>query len=183
MHLLIAYSTTEGHSAKVAQFACDMLLSEGHTALICNLDDTVSTPDLEDAEGVILVGSVHERRHSPKLEVFLQAQRVKLSKLPTLLLSVSLSAAFDQGMDEAQDYVIETEMRTGFLPSDVVLVAGAVKPGSYDYFSQQVLRFVVLKDRGYELGTNDHAFTDWGKLRARLHRFVDASFAHRKPAA
>ncbi len=180
MHMLIAYSTTEGHSAKVARFAYDTLLREGHTGTINDLDNVSRMPELAGVDGVVLVGSVHERRHSPALETFMQAQRAWLSKRPTVLLSVSLSAAFEQGIEEARDYVVETELRTGYAPNDTVLVAGAVKPGSYDYFENQVLRFAVLKDREYEVGTSDHEFTDWDALRARLLCFFEASTASRR---
>lgn len=172
MHMLIAYSTTEGHSAKVARFANDTLDSAGHTGELLNLDDLAQLPDLARAKGVILVGSVHERRHSPALETFMLARREWLSERPVLLLSVSLSAAFEQGMEEAADYVTETEMRTGLTVDESVLVAGAIKPGSYDYFANQVVRFVVLKDRDYELGSTEHEFTDWTELDARLRRFI-----------
>ena len=178
MTTLIAYSTTEGHSAKIALFAADQLAKERHVSEVFDLDDSRSRIDLAKFKRVILAGSVHERRHAPALETFMQAQREALTARPVLLLSVSLSAAFDQGMEEAEDYVIETKMRTRYAPSDVVLVAGAVKPNSYDYFAQQVVKFVVLKDRVYEMGTDDHEFTDWSALAERLHHFVESS--HKK---
>lgn len=171
MHMLIAYSTTEGQSAKIAQFAADQMADRGHETTILNLDETRDAPDLTAVQRVILVGSVHERRHSPALETFMQARRVWLSARPVMLISVSLSAAFARGREEAQDYVIETQMRCGFTPDDVVLAAGAVKPGSYDYFAQLVVRFVVLNDREFEMGSSDHEFTDWAALAQRLERF------------
>ncbi len=175
MTTLISYSTTEGHSAKVARFAADLLAKEGHVSEVYDLDDSRSPLDLTEFDLVILAGSVHERRHSPALEVFMQAQRDALSARPVLLLSVSLSAAFDHGMEEAEDYVIETRMRTGFTPTDFVLVAGAVKPNSYDYFSQQVVKFVVLKDRIYQMSSRDHEFTDWSTLARKLYHFLGLS--------
>ena len=171
MHMLIAYSTIEGQSGKIAQFAADHMASHGHQTTVLNLDDSGTTPDLTSVQGVILVGSVHERRHSPALETFMQARRVWLAVRPVMFISVSLSAAFERGREEAQDYVVETQMRTGFAADEVVLAAGAVKPGSYDYFAQSVVRFVVLNDRAFEMGASDHEFTDWAELTIRLERF------------
>jgi len=172
MHVLIAYSTTEGQSAKISQFAADQLARKGHETTGLNLDNTRNMPDLSAIQSVILVGSVHERRHSPALETFMQARRAWLSLRPVMLISVSLSAAFEQGQEEAQEYIIETQMRTRFTPNEVVLAAGAVKPNSYDYFAKSVMRFVVLHDRDFEMGTTGHEFTDWGDLADRLNRFV-----------
>lgn len=171
MHMLIAYSTIEGHTAKIARYAADLLSRDCHTATLHNLDDLTLSPDMTGVDRVILAGSVHERRHSAALETFMVAQGDWLATRPVLLLSVSLSAAFEQGMEEAGEYVKETEMRTGFTPDGVVLVAGAVKPGSYDYFSSQVVRFVVLRDRNYEMSATEHEFTDWQALASDLRAF------------
>lgn len=175
MHILIAYSTTEGQSAKIAQFTADKLARKGHETTVLNLGETRNMPDLTAVQSVILVGSVHERRHSPALETFMQARRAWLSSRPVMLISVSLSAAFKHGREEAEEYVIETQMRTGFTPDEVVLAEGAVKPNSYDYFAKSVVRFVVLNDREFEMGTNDREFTDWEVLTDRLEGFAATS--------
>ena len=116
MHMLIAYSTTEGQSSKIAQFAADHLALKGHETTVLDLDETRSMPDLTAVQSVILVGSVHERRHSPALETFMQARRAWLSLRPVMLISVSLSAAFKHGREEAEEYVIETQCARGLRP-------------------------------------------------------------------
>ena len=97
----------------------------------------------------------------------MQARRAWLSLRHVMLLSITLSAAFEQGQEGAQEYVVETQMRSGFTPDEVVL-AGAVKPGSYGYFAQSVVRFVVLNDQEFEMRSRDHEFTDWDALATRV---------------
>ena len=89
-------------------------------------------------------------------------------------MSVSLNAAFEEGLDEAQDYVTELKMRTGFSPDEEVLVAGAVRTEEYDYFAMQVIRHVVLRNRDHDPASGTHEFTDWDALSARIARFVSS---------
>ena len=64
-------------------------------------------------------------------------------------------------------------MRTGFVADASALVAGAVKPGSYDWFARQVVRNNVLLDRGLDVTDADQEFTDWTALDATLGDFLE----------
>ena len=121
---------------------------------------------------MILAGSVHERRHPRPFEVFLAAKRAEIEACDSLLISVSLSAAFPEGMEEAADYVTEMKSRTGVTPGAELLVAGAVQPSSYDYFATQVVKYVVLRDHQQVRPDEPHEFTDWEALAQGLDAFV-----------
>jgi menaquinone-dependent protoporphyrinogen oxidase len=58
----------------------------------------------------------------------------ELQRRPTLFLSVSLSAAFPDGMLEAQSYVNDFLVNTGWKPTQSLLIAGALRYDEYDYF-------------------------------------------------
>jgi len=90
------------------------------------------------------------------------------------MISVSLKAAFPEGQEEAQDYLTEMKMRTGFEPSQEALVAGAVRTGSYDYFQNQIVRHVVLSGHDVELMDGVKEFTDWDSLGKRVTYFVNS---------
>ncbi|MEY1557238.1 flavodoxin domain-containing protein [Yoonia sp. R2331] len=172
MSVLILFDTIEGHTAKIAAFAQNALAAVGQSVVMCNTSDQKVAPDFSDVTHVVLAAPVHERRHPETFEVVLNASSEELSARKTLLLSVSLNAAFADGLAEAQDYVDEMALRTGFSASDVMLVAGAVKTGSYDYFETQVVRHVLLSDRPYDPSDGEREFTYWDALTARLTRFA-----------
>lgn len=175
MKVLIVYGTIEGHTAKIAQFVEQKAQEMGHDVSLFDTTKRRAPVALEDVDRVVLAASVHERRHPQEFEVFVTAHRELLMERPTLMLSVSLSAAFEDGMAEAREYLIEMKMRTDFTPGEEVLVAGAVKTSSYDYFASQILRHVVLRDRDYDPGQGDHDFTDWDALETTLDRFLAAA--------
>ena len=172
MKILVIYGTIEGHTGKIARFLADELQAAGHEVALVDTADKTTNVSFEGVDKTILAASVHERKHPKLFEMLLAAERNKLAAQDTLFLSVSLMAAFPDTREEAQEFVTEMKMRTGFTPGAEALVAGAVKMSSYDYFSTQVLRHVVLRGGKYDLKEGDHEFTDWEALKATLSDFL-----------
>lgn len=183
MTVLIVYQSVEGQTRTIAEFARDKAQALGRSVVMVDAADKRAEVPFEDAEAVILAAPVHERAHPPKFELLLSTSGPELKARRTLMLSVSLSAAFPEGMEEAQDYLDEMKLRTGFTPDREALVAGAVKTGRYDYFATQVVRFVVLRNRGYDPDAGEREFTDWSELDRILSDFIAGEDAGEAGAA
>ena len=173
MSVLIAYGTVEGQTAKIARFVQEVVRGTGEEAELFDTSDRHHGVDFAPYDKVILAASVHERRHPKEFEVFVTGHHAALAARRTLMLSISLSAAFPEGVEEAQDYVDEMKMRTGLVPDAEVLVAGAVRARRYGYYETQVLRHVVLRDREFDGDAVEHEFTDWQALAERVYGFLD----------
>lgn len=171
MRILVFYATIEGQTGKIAEFIATELRNAGHEPMLHVAEDPRPLP-LDRVDAVILAAPVHERRHPDAFETRLQLQSDALSNLPSLLLSVSLSAAFPERRDEAMDYLVEMKMRTEFTPTAEGLVAGAVKASSYDYYETQIVNRVVLRDRAPVVPGNDIEFTDWDALTETVSAFL-----------
>ncbi|WP_298973299.1 flavodoxin domain-containing protein [uncultured Roseobacter sp.] len=174
MSILLVYATVEGQTGKVADAVQEQLRTMGCEFEVMNTAEKTAPVTFKGVDKVILAAPVHERRHPETFEVFLTAHRQELQKCETLLLSVSLSAAFPEGMEEAKEYVTELKMRTELDPSAEVLVAGAVRSRHYDYYATQVLRHVVLRDQDYNPAVDEHEFTDWEALAIEVAKFTGA---------
>lgn len=172
MEFLIVFETVEGQTQKISEFVAERLRAAGHGVRFFNAADRLASVTFDGIDKVVLAAPVHERRHPKGFEVFVTASRNELKALQTLLISVSLKAAFPEGREEAQDYLIEMKMRTGFDPDREMLVAGAVRTSSYGYFESQIIRHVVLGDRDVELVDGVCEFTDWDALGAELDQFA-----------
>jgi menaquinone-dependent protoporphyrinogen oxidase len=174
MTVLIVFATVEGQTGKIVRFIEEEVRSDGCHVALFDTANRAAPVSFDGVDKVILAAPVHERRHPETFEVFITAHGPSLAGRETLLLSVSLSAAFPAGMEDAEDYVREMEMRTGFTPTETALVAGAVRSDCYDYFAQQVLRHVVLRGRDYDPGQGSHEFTDWPALSRTVSDFLTA---------
>lgn len=173
MSLLIAYGTIEGHSGKIARHVEALARDMGKDVTLFDTGDKRATINVAEFDKAILVASVHERRHPQPFEIFLLAQRAQLEQVRTMMLSVSLSAAFADGMEEAQDYLDEMKMRAQFEPDAELLVAGAVNTRKYDFYATQVLKHVVLRGRNYDPAVQEHELTDWDALSAEVTAFLE----------
>ena len=172
MNVHVLYATLEGQTGKIARFVAERAEAAGHAVTTVDVGEPLAEVDLTGAGAVILAAPVHERRHPQPFEVVVRASREALQARPTLLISVSLKAAFESGLAEAEEYLSDMLMRTGFEPDRTLLVAGAVRAGAYDYFQSQVLRHVVLDGQDVDPGAGAREFTDWDRLAADLDDFL-----------
>lgn len=172
MKVMIIFESVEGQTNKIARFAESTLAAKGHEIQLVDTADRQVEVSYAGIDRVILAAPVHERRHPKSFEVFVAADRELLGELETMMLSVSLKAAFTDSLEEAGDFLTEMEMRTGFEANRKVLVAGAVRPSSYDYFSTQILRHVILEGKDVPIDGETHEFTDWDALDRELTSFV-----------
>lgn len=172
MTVLIAYGTIEGQTGKIAKFVADQVTRSGETTVLFDTSDKTGKLSFEGVDKAILAASVHERRHPEPFEVFVSSNREKFADIPTHLLSVSLKAAFEEGREEAADYADEMKLRTGLKPVSELLVAGAIRTDSYDFYASQILRHVVLDGQEFDPKIRDHEFTDWGEIAKSIDKFL-----------
>ncbi len=175
MKILVVYATTDGQTRKIARFAADRLAEAGHT---------VELVSARDAEGVgpkrfdaaILAGSVHLKAYQPELVGFARGVADTLNAMPTMFISVSLSAAGDDPEDwaglEACD--LQFSSATGWHPKRIEHVAGAFRFTQYDFFRAWAMRWIA-QAKGEEVHPNkDREYTDWMKLGAALEEWAGA---------
>ena len=174
MTVMILFATVEGQTGKIARFVEKEVRRAGQEVVLVDVGEKMASVSYEGIDKVILAAPVHARRHPEPFEVFLVSDRRALANQSTLLISVSLSAAFPEGLEEAGEYLTELKMRTGFTPDAEALVAGAVRTNQYDYFAAQVVRHVVLRGRDFDPSADEHEFTNWQALATKLSEFLAA---------
>jgi menaquinone-dependent protoporphyrinogen oxidase len=173
MRILIAYGTTEGQTRKIAKAVAVRVQELGHDA---HLFDTASLEavDIVAYDKVLVAASVHHERHQGSVEVFVMTSLAELQNRPTLFLSVSLAAAFPEGVPDAQRYADAFLDSTGWKPTTSLLVAGALRYDEYDYFKAQIIEHVVLKCREVQGAKGDYEFTNWENLFRAVDSFIRA---------
>lgn len=172
MNILIAYATTEGQTHKICKTIADQVVELRHQVEM--LDTARKRRDVrsDDFDAFIVAASVHQEKHQNEIEVFVEASRDVLSTKPTMFISVSLAAAFEERASDANKYVTDFIARTGWTPAHTLTVAGAVRSEEYDYFQQQILEHIVLKDRDDFQTAETQEFTDWEELASAVEKFV-----------
>lgn len=174
MKILIVYATTEGQTQIIAERVAAQLREGGHQPELYDAARRPGDLDIGVFDKIIVAGSVHQKQHQRSLEIFALSNLAQLKAKPTLFLSVSLSAAFDDGRADAQSYVDEFFTYTGWQASQALLVAGALRYDEYDYFMEQIVEHVILKGREVNGPAGDHEFTDWDALSRSVEAFAQS---------
>jgi menaquinone-dependent protoporphyrinogen oxidase len=169
--ILVAYGTTEGQTAKIAEFIAEVVRGQGHAADAVNVKQ--SEPGLDGYDAVIVGGSIHMGKHEDDVGNFVRRNRNALERKPSALFSVSLAAHGDTANAEA--YVARFEQETGWRPAQVGLFAGALLYSQYGFFKRQLMKKIV-RDKPGDLSTDtsrDYVYTEWDDVRAFTERFLD----------
>jgi len=173
MKVLVAFGTSEGQTRKISEAIAVRVRGIGDDAQVFDTaGSNLAVLAMDSYDKIVVAGSVHHKRHQDSVEDFVMAKLSELERKPTLFLSVSLSAAFPEGMAEAQSYVDTFVASTGWKPTQFLTVAGALQYTEYDYFQEQVIEHIVLKGRKVEGPKGDLEFTDWPVLFRVIDSFV-----------
>lgn len=165
MYCLIAYASTDGQTRKIARFAADRLAGQGHAVELLNVEDAEGL-DLDRFDAAILAASVHVGGYQKAFRRFVTAEKVRLDAMPTLFLSVSLSAAGNDPMDwkGLRELLAEFQEDTGWTAGRTEQVAGAFRFSEYDFFRAWAMRRIAdQKGQPVEAG-GDKEYTDWAAL-------------------
>lgn len=184
-HILIAYATGHGQTAKVARAIADRLMEAGDAVTLVRADELPHHRDLPrgmtpaDFDAVVVGASVHFGRHQRAVHDFVRAHRDALARVPGAFFSVSGAAADPSsgGQAEARRYVDEFTSRTGWRPERTETIAGAMSYTQYSPVMRWVLRGISRRRGGPTDASRDHEMTDW----AQVGRFADAIAARLAP--
>jgi menaquinone-dependent protoporphyrinogen oxidase len=177
VNVLIVYGTTEGQTRKIAEWAAKHIRDHGHVVTLYDTADAGPHLDINAFEAFVIAASVHQEQHQKVIKNFATAHRETLNAKPSAFISVSLSAVLEETRPEAQSYVDRFIALTGWQPAMALLVGGALRFTEYDYFQEQIVKYIVMR-RGVVSETDcDREFTDWNALAGFLDDFLQMAAA------
>jgi len=174
LNVLIIYGTTEGQTRKISEWTATHIRGRGYRAELHDSAAPVFNLDLETYDAFIIAASVHQERHQETVINFVAAHLEALDAKPSAFISVSLSAVLEGGGMEAQKYVDRLVTMTGWKPRMTLLLGGALRFTEYDYFQEQIVKFIVMKGGATSTG-RDSEFTDWDALANFVDRFLETA--------
>lgn len=172
VNILIAYGSTEGQTKKIAETIASEIDAMGHETVLFDTARKQKDLEPEKFDKIILAGSVHQKDYQEGLKLFISANSDILATKPTLFISVSLASAFEDRQEEAGDYVSSLSTRLNWKPTDILLVAGAIKYDEYDYFKEQIIKHIALRGQSVDIEDGEHEFTDWSDLSKNVTAYV-----------
>jgi len=169
--ILVAYGTTEGHTAGIAERIAEVIRRQGHQAEVIDLRRS-GVNHLDSYDAVIIGGSIHMGKHEEYVADFVRKGGVALERVPSAFFSVSLAAHGD--MDNARAYVKNFEQETGWRPAQVGFFSGALLYREYGLLKRLMMKKIV-RDKPGNLSTDtsrDHDYTDWDEVEQFAEDFL-----------
>ena len=160
--VLIAYATTEGHTARIAERIAQALRGRGHAVETRRAADCRTPLQPEKYDGVIVGASIHYGRHPGHLRSLVRAHRSALETRPSAFFSVSLSAGGPGAKPDAARGYVELFLRqTRWNPDLTATFAGALQFSKYGPFKRLVMVAFVGLAGGDTDTSRDYEYTDW----------------------
>jgi menaquinone-dependent protoporphyrinogen oxidase len=172
--ILVLYGTTDGHTAKIAARLGETFREAGCDVAVAHAGSVVTDAWPERYDGVVVAASVHIGSYQRPVRRWVEAHAEQLSRMPSAFLSVCLGILEHQPeVDrELQDMFERFLRRTGWRPTVVKPVAGAVPYTRYGWFKKWMMRRMVAKVSGDTDTTRDYEYTDWEDLRTFAQDFL-----------
>jgi menaquinone-dependent protoporphyrinogen oxidase len=169
--IFITYGTTEGQTAKIADFISDVLRDHGHDVTVIDVNDAANTI-AEGYDAVIVGASIHMGKHDKHVIDFVRKNQDTLARLPSAFFSVSLAAHGDTA--EAEGYVEQFEQETGWQPDKVALFGGALLYTQYGFVKRHMMS-KIARDKPGTLDvdlTRDYVYTEWDGVKRFAEHFA-----------
>ena len=170
--ILIAFGTTEGQTARIADHIADAIRKYGVEAEALDLKRSKDV-SVDGYDALIVGGSIHMGKHQEDVADFVRKHRAVLERRPSAFFSVSLAAHGD--MENAEAYVENFEQQTGWRPTKVGLFSGALLYRKYGFLKRYMMKRIVRdKPGGVSTDTSrDHVYTDWDQVKRFAEDFLE----------
>ncbi len=171
MKILVLYATTEGQTRKIAEAVASQFQGDDMT-----LVDVVDAPDNLNPvqfDAAVIAASVHMHKYQSAITRFARDHHADLNQMPSLFISVSLSAAGDDPDDlrGVAECVEKFKAETSWNPQQTLQVAGAFRFTKYDFFKSWAMRRIA-KDKKIKVNPHeDLELTDWSALTRDIQSF------------
>lgn len=172
MRLLIAYSTTDGHTLEICERIAHIVRGEGHDVDMCELEQLFS-PTLEACDRVVIGASIRYGHHRPAVASFIARHQAELDARPNAFFSVNaVGRKPHKRQADTNPYVRKFLRQISWQPQQVEIFGGRIDYPRYGFFDRNMIRLIMWMTGGPTDPRSVTDFTDWAQVDAFAHRMV-----------
>jgi menaquinone-dependent protoporphyrinogen oxidase len=172
--ILVVYSSTHGHTEKIAARIAAALEHDGAAVDLHQLAPAKLGPTPLDYDAVVVGGSIHAGHHQRELVDWVKLHRTGLQMRPSAFFTVCLTAADDtqESREATRAYLDDFVETTGWTPRSSATFAGALQYREYDFATRLVMRLLMHRHDHPSDISRDYDFTDWDAVDRWAHAFA-----------
>jgi menaquinone-dependent protoporphyrinogen oxidase len=165
-NILIAYASGYGHTETIARHIGAVLRSCNDAVDVIDTDAHSQTMGLQRYQAVIVAAPIHAGGYPPSVVRFVQTNVDALNATTSVFCSVGLAVASrtSNGRAQTQPIVDAFLKKTGWQPTRVQLVAGALAYSKYNMLVKFIMRRIAKHEGGDTDTSHDYVYTDWAAI-------------------
>lgn len=177
--VLILYSTTDGHTARISARLQQTVEAQGHAVVVAPIDAAATLP-LQSFDAIVIGASIRYGRHNKRVGEFIRRNLALLEARPNAFFSVSIVARKpNRNRPDTNPYLRRFLRQTAWRPQLLAVFAGKLDYPRYRFFDRLMIRLIMKMTRGPTDPRTVIDYTDWQQVEA-FGRDIAASAAGKK---
>jgi menaquinone-dependent protoporphyrinogen oxidase len=165
-HVLILYSTTDGHTLAICRRVGEVVEQEGHRVTLQCIDE-VPGIDIAPYDKVVVGARIRYGKHTPQVFDFARTHKQALDVKPNAFFTVNVVARKpEKNTPETNPYMRKFLARSAWRPKELAVFAGRIVYARYGWRDRMIIRFIMWMTKGPTAPDTDVDFTDWKKVEA-----------------
>lgn len=172
-HILILYSTTDGHTLTICERIRDRLEQDRHRVELRSIDRAAAL-DPAAYDKLVIGASIRYGRHSKPVYDFIADNEAILTEKPSVFFSVSAVARKpNRQQPDTNPYVRKFLRQIRWRPDEVGVFAGKIDYPRYRLFDRLLIRLIMAITKGPTDPDAVVEFTDWDQVERFARRVGD----------
>ena len=159
--VLLAYSTTDGHTPRICERLRQVIEQQGHAARLVPLSQADAL-DLAAFDVIVIGASIRYGKHQPEVAQFIAQHQALLESKPNAFFTVNIVARKpNKNRPENNPYLLKFLRTISWKPQLLGVFAGKLDYPRYRFIDRQMIRFIMLITKGPTDPSVVVEFTDW----------------------
>jgi len=172
-NILVAYSTTDGHTPRICERLRQVMAQRGHRVTVSALAQAPAL-DLNDFDMIVIGASIRYGKHQPQVAEFITRHQALLERKANAFFTVNIVARKpEKNRPETNPYLIKFLRQITWKPKLLEVFAGKLDYPRYRVFDRLMIRFIMLMTSGPTDPKAVIEFTDWSRVEAFGQKLSD----------
>ncbi|MGE5384731.1 MAG: menaquinone-dependent protoporphyrinogen IX dehydrogenase [Betaproteobacteria bacterium] len=172
-NILILYSTTDGHTRKIAERIREVIEEGPHHVTLLHIVEAAAV-DLHSFDQIVIGASIRYGRHSCEVIDFIRGNAQLLASKDNAFFSVNIVARKPAKNQPATNpYLIKFLRRIAWRPHLLAVFAGKLDYPRYGVLDRTMIRFIMWMTGGPTDPATVKEFTDWRQVEQFGERLRD----------
>ncbi|WP_394756309.1 menaquinone-dependent protoporphyrinogen IX dehydrogenase [Rhodoferax sp.] len=171
--ILVVYSTTDGHTRHICERLQQVMVQQGHAAIVVPLAQADAL-DLDSFDKIVIGASIRYGKHQPMVKQFIERHQALLERKANAFFSVNIVARKpEKNRPDTNPYLIKFLRTLSWQPQLLGVFAGKLDYPRYRLVDRFMIRLIMLMTNGPTDPKSVIEFTDWQQVEAFAQRVCD----------